>query len=71
MHESDTYLAILDEGRKKHAQKSVLIIGEMRLGPAKESLKARLKGITDLERLDRMLIQALTAPGWQEILDTP
>jgi hypothetical protein len=33
MHESDTYLAILDEGQEKYAKKGVLLVGEERLGP--------------------------------------
>ncbi len=71
MHESDTYLMILDEGQEKHAKKAILLVGEKRLGPADESAKTRLESITDLEHLDRMLLQAVTATGWQEILDTP
>jgi hypothetical protein len=71
MHESDTYLAIIDEGQEKHAKKILLLVGEKRLGPANESVKARLAEVTDLERLDRMVLQAVTAATWQEILDTP
>jgi hypothetical protein len=71
MQESDTYLMILDEGQEKYAKKAVLLVGERRLGPANESIKARLADVTDLERLDRMLLQAVTAATWQEILDTP
>jgi hypothetical protein len=64
MRDSDTYLAILDEGQVKHAKKTVLLVGETRLGPADESVKARLAEVTDLERLDRMLLQAITAATW-------
>jgi hypothetical protein len=71
MHESDTYLAILDEGQEKRARKDILLVGEKRLGPPEDSVKAHLDGITDLERLGRMLLQAVTAASWQEILDTP
>ncbi len=71
MHESDTFLAILEEGQEKQAKKAIRLVGEKRLGPADESVKARLEAITDLERLDRMLLQAVTATGWKEILDTP
>jgi hypothetical protein len=70
MQESDTYLAIIDEGQEKHAKKAILLVGEERLGPAEESVRVRLAGITDLDRLDRMLRRAVTATGWQEILDT-
>jgi hypothetical protein len=75
MHESDTYLAILDEGQErgvlKGVKKAVLLVGEKRLGAPDESIKAHLNLITDLERLDRMIRQAVTAASWQEILDTP
>ena len=71
MQESDTYLMLLDEGQEKRAKKDILLVGEERLGPPDESVKARLDGITQLERLDRMLRRAVTAAGWQEILDTP
>jgi hypothetical protein len=71
MHESDTYLAIIDEGQEKYAKKAILLLGEKSLGAPDESIKNRLAGITDLERLDRMLLQTRTAASWQEILDTP
>ena len=71
MQESDTYLAILDEGQEKHAKKVVLLLGAERLGPPDESVKTRLEGITDLERLDRMILRAGKAANWGEILETP
>jgi hypothetical protein len=71
MHESDTYLAILDKGKEKQAKKDVLLVGEDRLRPPDESVKTRLEGITDLERLERMIIRAGKASGWEEILATP
>ena len=33
MHESDTYLAIIDEGQEKGNRDAILIFGEERLGP--------------------------------------
>ncbi len=71
MEESDTYLMILEQGQEKHARKAVLLVGEKQLGPADESVKAHLNGITDLDRLDRMMLHAWTAANWQEILETP
>jgi hypothetical protein len=71
MQESDTYLAILEEGQEKRARKDILIAGEERIGLADESVKTVLEGITDLERLERMFRRALKATSWQEILDTP
>jgi hypothetical protein len=71
MQESDTYLAILDEGQEKYARKAVMVVGQERFGSAPEEVKSWLENITDLERLDRMLRRALKAANWQEILDTP
>ena len=71
MHESDTYLMILEEGQEKQAKKMILRQGEARLGAPDESVKARLNSVTDLERLERMGIKLLKAASWQEILDTP
>ncbi len=69
--DSDTYLMILEEGQVKQAKKAILLFGEKRLGLSDESVKTRLAAITDLEHLDRMLVRAVTAASWQEILDTP
>jgi hypothetical protein len=71
MQESDTYLAILDEGQEKASRKILLAIGEGRLGASSESIKTQLKNITDLDRLMRMILCAGKAESWQEILDTP
>jgi hypothetical protein len=71
MQESDTYLAILDEGQEKRARKDILIFGEEKFGPPPESVKAQLESITDLQRLDRMVRRTAKADNWQEILDTP
>jgi hypothetical protein len=70
MQESDTYLAILDEGQEKYARKAVMLVGQERLGPPPEEIKTRLEGIADLERLDRMLCRALKAANWDDILAT-
>ncbi len=71
MQESDTYLAILDEGEEKRARKDILIIAEERFGPPDESFKTQLNAITDLARLERMVRRAVTVASWQEILETP
>jgi hypothetical protein len=70
MHESDTYLAILEEGEEKATRESLLVVGEERLGTPGESIKAQLSSITDLARLKRMVRRAAKATSWQEILDT-
>ena len=71
MQESDTYLAILDEGQEKATRESILVFGEERLGIPDESMKSQLSNVTDLARLKRMVRRAAKASTWQEILDTP
>jgi len=48
MHESDTYLMILEEGEEKRAKKDILLFGEELLGPANESVKAQLAALVAL-----------------------
>jgi hypothetical protein len=71
MHESDTYLAILDEGAEKAFRKVILLQGEDRFGPPDESVKTQLQLITDLDRLERMARRTPKAASWQEIIETP
>ena len=54
MDESDTYLAILDEGQEKGIRGVILLQGEDRLGPPDASVRAALQNITDLARLNRI-----------------
>jgi hypothetical protein len=71
MHESDTYLAILDEGQEKCVREIILVLGEDRFGPPDETAQNRLNNITDLPRLKRMARQTPKAASWQEVLETP
>lgn len=73
MKDSDTYLAILEEGEETKAKAIVLRQGQKRFGPPEESIAARLAGITDLDRLDRLIDRLFeaTATSWQDLLDTP
>jgi hypothetical protein len=71
MHESDTYLMILDEGQEKARREDILVVGEVRLGPCDEAVRSQLANVTDLDRLKRMHRRALDAASWQEILETP
>jgi hypothetical protein len=70
MHESDTYLAILDEGKEEATRDAILVVGEVRLGPANEAQRSQLSNVTDLDRLKRMHRRAVEATSWQEILET-
>ena len=60
-----------DQGQEKGIRRVILMQGQERLGPPDESVKAVLRGITDLDRLKRILRQTPKASNWQEILDTP
>ena len=71
MRESDTYLAILDEGQEKATRENILVVGEERFGSADEAVRSQLSHITDLSRLKRMHRRAVKAASWQEILTTP
>jgi hypothetical protein len=71
MRDSDTYLAIMDEGREAALKELVLELGEDMLGPAPEAITTRLHGITDLNRLKRMIKHLQQSTNWQELLDTP
>ncbi|MGH7137390.1 MAG: hypothetical protein ACREHD_16725 [Pirellulales bacterium] len=71
MEESDTFLMIIDRGQEKRAKRDILLVGEERLGPADDAMKAELENVSDLERLDRMVLRAVKATNWREILDTP
>jgi hypothetical protein len=71
MEESDTFLAILDEGKEKAFREVILALGEDRFGPPDESVKAALGNITDLDRLKRIARRTPHAANWQEILDVP
>lgn len=49
MEESDTYLAILDQGEERGIRNMILMLGQDRFGAADESVKSELQGITDLD----------------------
>ncbi len=71
MRDSDTYLAIIEEGEEIRARKDILRLGTKRFGAADATITARLEAITSLDRLDRIVDRLLDATGWQDLLDTP
>jgi hypothetical protein len=71
MHESDTYLMILEEGEAKATKENILVLGEERLGSPPKSVRAQVNAVTDLPRLKRMVRRTAKAANWQEIVDTP
>ena len=71
MHESDTYLAIIDEGQMKFAREVILLVGGDRLGPPEEWVKPKLNSVLDQDRLTRIVRGITNAATWQGIFDTP
>lgn len=71
MEESDTYLAILDQGEERGIRNMILMLGQDRFGAADESVKSELQSITDLARLRRIGRATPKAATWQELLATP
>jgi hypothetical protein len=70
MRESDTYQAILDEGRAEGIQRVLLHLGRKKLGPPDEATQRALVEIIDLDRLDRLSERLLEVSTWQELLET-
>ncbi|HJT75725.1 MAG TPA: hypothetical protein VJ739_00840, partial [Gemmataceae bacterium] len=79
MRESDTYQAILDEGRDEGrnegrvqgVQRTLLHQGRKKFGAPDEATRRALLEIMDLERLDRLSERLLEVSTWQELLQTP
>jgi hypothetical protein len=71
MRESDTFMAIIDEGREIEARRMILRLAQKSLGQPDEQHKTRLEGITDIERLERIHDRATEAPSWDDLLTTP
>jgi hypothetical protein len=71
MRDSDTYMAIIDEGREQQVKEDILSLGKKKFGAAEPPVTTRLEGITDLERLKRILDRLFEAADWQDLLDTP
>jgi hypothetical protein len=69
MRDSDTYQAILDEGRIEEARKLLLRLGQKRFGPADEAVSNALTLIEDLERLEQMIAGLDDTSSWQELLE--
>lgn len=71
MRESDTFLAILDEGREMEARRVIRMLAQRTLGEPDDQTVTRLEGITDIDRLERIIQRVGEAPNWQDLLDTP
>jgi len=68
MRESSTYQLILEEGAIEHTRELILKLGQKQMGKPTEKQAAKLQGIEDLERLDRIALKAPTAKSWDSLL---
>jgi hypothetical protein len=74
MQESDTYQAILDEGKEAQMKRIILLLGQKGFGPPGEAITARLNAITEnVERLERVMERLYDgrATSWEDLLNTP
>ena len=49
MRDSDTFMAIIDEGRLEEAKKMILCLGKKKLGVPDESVKTFIAGAVDID----------------------
>src|SRR5262245_33353971 len=70
MRESDTFQAILEEGRVQGAHRFLLLVGRERFGTPDKATRRALQRITDLQRLERLAMRLLDVTGWEELLRT-
>ncbi len=68
MRESDTYQAILDEGRLEGTKAALLRLGEKRFGPPGQAVKAALDAIEDIGHVHRLLDRLQDATDWEQLL---
>ena len=70
MRESDTYMAIIDEGQEMMVKKNILSLGQKKFGPPEPAITTRLEGDSDLEHLSRILDRILEATSWEDLLNS-
>jgi hypothetical protein len=70
MRDSDTYLAILDEGAIAALKKVILRLGQKSLGVPAETVTATLAAMEDLEHLERIVERIGDVKSWRELLET-
>ncbi len=71
MRESDTYMAILEEGEITGAFKVFLRLGRKCFGEPDAATMATLRAITEVERFERLNERVPGVSSWQELLQTP
>ena len=68
IEDSSTCELILDKGRIDHARSIVSRLGQRKFGPPPTEVKATIKAIEDVDRLDRMVEFVNNVSSWQELL---
>jgi hypothetical protein len=71
MLESDTYLAILEEGAVREVRKLIFLLGQKKFGPPMDDMVNTVQSIEDLERLERIFLSHPEVSSWQELLQVP
>ena len=75
MRDSDTYMAIIDEGREighvEEIKKMIFRLGQKSWGIPDESVKTSLAAINDLDRLEFLFDRIRDVKSWQELLAMP
>jgi hypothetical protein len=66
-----TYQAIVEEGALQARQDDLLRLGRRRFGQLDPQSESALRGITDPERLARMIDALLDVASWEELVATP
>ena len=68
MEQSVTYQAILEEGGAREARKILLLQGRSRFGKPPPEAVAALEAVTDVPRLEELVVRLLEATSGQELL---
>jgi predicted transposase YdaD len=55
-------------GRTLEARRLLLRLAEHRFGPPSPAAVAAIEGISDIDRLEQLSLELLTASGWDELL---
>lgn len=68
MRDSETYQAILEEGRMEELHRTILRLGRERFGEPDESTRQRIEALTDIDRLEELSVRLLKVAGWEKLL---
>ncbi len=71
-NESWVYQAIVQEGVARgirlEARKNLLLLGAKKFGPPESSVREAVEAITDVERLEQLILRVSDVNSWQELL---